>query len=93
MKHMIFLLLIAPLISSGQIVYTSPFTESYPTIFTSKVEEINRRITFEPSTVSIATEKERGKEIGVLTVQEVVHNEGPVSIFCTSLSELNSLPE
>ena len=70
--------------AAGQIVYSSPFTHTYPTIFSSKIEKVNRRISFEPNTVTITTDTEQGKEIEILTVQEVVHYEGKVSIFCTT---------
>lgn len=91
---LVFLLL--PFLSCWQIVYTSPFTHTYPNIFTSSIEDVNRNITFEPNTITIATETAQGKEIEILTVREVLHYEGKVSMFCTTRNNRHvtiALPE
>jgi hypothetical protein len=67
-----------------QAVYTSYFTESFPTIFRSHIEEVNRQITFDPNSVTIATEMNQGKEIEVLTVQKVSYTDGLLQILCTT---------
>ena len=95
-KLILLLVLLFPLLASGQIVFHSPYTQTWPTIFTSEIEEVNRRISFEPNTITIATETENGKDIEVLTVQNVVQYEGKVSIFCTTRNNQNvtiALPE
>ncbi|MDT0647771.1 hypothetical protein RM545_13810 [Zunongwangia sp. F260] len=68
----------------SQTVFNSYFTESYPSIFTSQTDNINRRITFGSNLITIATKIEGGKEIEVLTVQEVRSREGTLTFICTS---------
>lgn len=84
--RLIFFLVI--ILSAGpahsQVTYTSYYTESYPSIFTSKVELINRSITMGPNTVIIATEVSTGKEIELLTVQEILNMNGKLILSCTT---------
>lgn len=68
----------------SQATYVSPFTHTYPTIFTSEIIKINRIISFEPNEITIVTEVENGKEIEILTVQEIDYTEGNLLIFCTT---------
>ncbi|MCC8361005.1 hypothetical protein [Salinimicrobium sediminilitoris] len=82
---MLLLFWMGPLYS--QAVYSSYYTESFPTIFRSQINKVNRQITFDPNAVTIATEVKGGKEIQVLTVQEVNYNEGVVQIFCTNRND------
>ncbi|MDT0685930.1 hypothetical protein [Autumnicola psychrophila] len=67
-----------------QAIFNSYFTESYPSIFTSQTDNINRQITFGSNRITIATKIEGGKEIQVLTVQEVHSREGTLTFVCTS---------
>lgn len=66
----------------SQVTYTSYHTESHPTIFSSKVELINRSITFSPNSISIATEVDNGKEIEVLMIREINNRNGSLIISC-----------
>lgn len=68
----------------SQVSYVSYFTESYPTIFRSHIEEVNRTISLDTVNVIISTATTDGKEIEVLKVQKVIYYEGKVSIFCTT---------
>ena len=73
-------------VASGQSIFYSFFTRTYPTIFTSKIENIERRITFEPNTITIATQTELGKEIETLIIQATDYTDDKIVILCRNRS-------
>ncbi|MBZ9731423.1 hypothetical protein LB467_17180 [Salegentibacter sp. JZCK2] len=87
MKTLCLIFIITPLFLLGQEVYYSPFTETYPTIFTSKFENIERRIVFEPDEVTIVTETQRGKDIEVLNIQEIKFVDNRLILQCQNRSK------
>lgn len=68
----------------SQDVYTSYFTETYPSIFKSRIEKTFRTITFEPGTVTITTNVNGGKQIEVLAVQKLDFSANSLKIYCTT---------
>lgn len=73
----------------SQITYTSYFTQSFPTTFTTEIQNIDRRITFESQTISITTEIKGGKEIEMLNVEGHDIQEGTLIFFCKNRSKQN----
>ena len=71
-----------PTISFGQSVFTSSYTQTWPTIFNSKVEKINHSISFEENSISLATEKRSGKEIETFYIREIQQKNGATEYFC-----------
>ena len=68
----------------SQVSYISYFTQSYPTIFTAEIQKVERRITFEPKTITIATEVDGGKEIEVLKIVGHDMESEAFTFFCES---------
>ena len=82
-----FCLIFIPFYLFGQEVYYSPFTETYPNIYRSEFEKINRRIVFEPNDVTIVTETQRGKDIEVLNIQEIKFVDNRLLLQCQNRSK------
>ena len=87
MKTLCLIILLIPSFFIGQEVYYSPFTETYPNIYRSEFEQINRRIVFEPNAVTIVTETPKGKDIEVLNIQETRIVDNRLSLICTNRSK------
>ena len=80
----------------SQVTYTSYFTQSYPTVFTSEIKDINRTIIFEPEKITITTEVEGGKEIEVLDIEKHDIINGTFTFFCKNRNNKNitiAIPE
>ncbi len=84
MKMLCLILLLIPSYFIGQEIYYSPFTETYPNIYRSEFEKINRRIVFEPNDVTIVTETPQGKDIEVLKIQETRIVDNRLILICTN---------
>lgn len=68
-------------------VYYSPLTETYPNIYRSEFENIERRIVLEPNDVTIVTETQRGKDIEVLNIQEIKFVDNRLLLQCQNRSK------
>tara|TARA_Y100000588_G_C13817142_1_gene737753 strand:- start:143 stop:562 length:420 start_codon:yes stop_codon:yes gene_type:complete len=96
MKTFCLIFIFIPFYLFGQEVYYSPFTETYPNIYRSEFEKINRRIVFEPNDVTIVTETQRGKDIEVLNIQETRYIDDRLILLCQNRSNRKitiALPE
>ncbi len=96
MKTLCLIFIFIPFYLFGQDVYYSPFTETFPNIFRSEFEKINRRIVFEPNEVTIVTETKKGKDIEVLNIQEIRNVDDKLILLCQNRSKRKvtiSLPE
>lgn len=92
--HLLFLLV--PCTFFGQDVYYSPFTETFPNIYRSEFEKINRRIFFEPYDITIVTETQYGKDIEILNIQETRYIDDRFILLCKNKSKRKitiALPE
>jgi hypothetical protein len=87
MKTLCLIILLIPSFFIGQEVYYSPFTETYPNIYRSEFEQINRRIVFEPNAVTIVTETPKGKDIEVLNIQESRIVDNRLILICENRSK------
>ena len=88
MKTLCLIFLFIPFYSLGQEeVYYSPLTETYPNIYRSKFENIERRIVLEPNDVTIVTETQRGKDIEILNIQETRVVDNRLRLICTNRSK------
>ena len=87
MKTLYLIFIFTPFFLLGQEVYYSPFTETYPNIFRSEFEKINRRIVFEPNDVTIVTETQIGKDIEVLNIQEIRYVDDKLILLCQNRSK------
>ena len=83
MKILIFFLLLSNL-SWGQVTYTSPLTQHWPTLFTTEFEEVERSIWFYPDEVVIVTGTKQGKEIQTLLVEDVEYSDQGMRLDCIS---------
>ena len=70
-----------------QSIYTSSFTQTWPTIFNSRVEEVNKTISFEDNTITLATETPLGKEFELFYIQRISENNGATQYFCLNSKE------
>ncbi|SDL72133.1 hypothetical protein SAMN04488034_10919 [Salinimicrobium catena] len=66
----------------GQETYTSPLTQYWPTLFTTEFKEVNRKIFFDPNSITIISETAEGKEIEIFHIQEVKIIEDTFTYFC-----------
>ncbi|MBZ9629808.1 hypothetical protein LB465_03370 [Salegentibacter sp. LM13S] len=87
MRILCLILIFTPFLLRGQEVYYSPFTETYPNIYRSEFEKINRRIVFEPNEVTIVTETQRGKDIEVLNIKEIQFVDNRLILQCQNRSK------
>lgn len=87
MKTLFLILFFTPFSLLGQEVFNSFLTETYPDIFYSDFEWIDRRIVFEPEEVTIVTETEQGQEIETLTIQEIHTKEENLLLLCQNRSK------
>lgn len=87
MKTLCLIFIFIPFYLFGQDVYYSPFTETYPNIYRSEFENIERRIVFEPNDVTIVTETNQGKDIEVLNIQETQVLDGRLILICENRSK------
>ncbi|SKB53992.1 hypothetical protein SAMN05660903_01266 [Salegentibacter salinarum] len=87
MKTLCLVFIFIPCFLIGQEVYNSTFTETYPNIFRSQFEKINRRIVFEPNDVTIVTETKEGKDIEVLNIQETRYIDDRLILLCQNRSK------
>ncbi|WP_037314155.1 hypothetical protein [Salegentibacter sp. Hel_I_6] len=87
MKTLCLIILLIPSFFIGQEVYYSPFTETYPNIYRSEFEQINRRIVFEPNAVTIVTETPKGKDIEILNIQETQVLDDRLTLICENRSK------
>ena len=74
MKILVLFLLLSNL-TWGQVTYTSPLTQHWPTLFTTEFEEVDRPIWFYPDEVVLITGTKEGKEIQTLLVKDVDYSE------------------
>lgn len=96
MKTLCLIFIFTPFFLLGQEVYYSPFTETYPNIYRSEFEKINRRIVFEPNDVTIVTETQHGKDIEILNIRETRYMDDRLIILCQNRSKRKitiALPE
>lgn len=73
----------------AQVTYTSYYTQSFPTIFTTEIMDVNRTIIFESETITITTEVEGGKEIEVLDIEKHDLTNGAFTFFCKNRNNRN----
>ena len=68
-----FLLTILGVVSvEGQVHnFTSPYTQIWPNIFHTEIEEINRTLTIEPGAITLATQTKNGKIFEKYIIQEI----------------------
>ena len=69
-----------------QQVFTSPYTESWPNIFQSRIDEINRSISIGHSEIVIITKTAKAKEVETLQVEKVEEKNTTVIFYCLTRS-------
>ena len=88
MKRMWFILLVifmAILPVRGQEhIFTSPITQVWPTIFTTKFEDVNRTLFIEPASITLTTETEEGKLFEKYIIQEIKEGENDLRFLCSN---------
>lgn len=90
MKKVIFLLFLFTLPAGAQeLILHSPLTQTSPERFPSKIEEIDRTIFFNSSSITISTVTTEGKEFESFDVQEISSIEKGVVFFCLSGNKEN----
>ena len=86
-KILTLIFFITPIFCWSQQTFTSSYTQHWPTIFTSEIEQINRSIAFEENAISLVSENKSGKEIETFYIRKI--NERENAIFYTCLNSLN----
>ena len=66
----------------SQSIYRSSFTQTWPTIFNSRVEEVKRSISFEENAIILATETKSGKEIETFLIRKIEQNDEVTEYSC-----------
>lgn len=69
-------------VSTGQNLYTSSYTQTWPTIFNSRIVEKKHSISFEENAIVLATETPIGKEIETFYIQEILETNGATEFHC-----------
>ncbi len=68
---LLILIFILPNLSWGQTIFTSSYTQHWPTIFNTEFEKINRTIAIDEEKIMIITETKEGKDIETLKIKSV----------------------
>ena len=83
MKNLyLILLFLLPFVCSAQSVYTSHVTQTWPTIFNTDYQKIERTISIEENAVSIGTQTKRGKEFQLYYIQEIDVENKALTYYC-----------
>ncbi len=82
MKTIQILILICPLLAWTQKVYNSPVTQTWPSIFKSNYQEINRTIAFEENAIILGTENFKGKEFETLYIRKIERTDEEIIYTC-----------
>lgn len=80
----ILMLLIPHCVTFGQVKLHSSYTQSWPTLFTTDVEEIDRQIWLENDKITIITQFAEAKEIEILIVESYENTKNRMIFTCTS---------
>lgn len=78
---MIFCLLLS-FYGQCQNIYTSSFTQTWPTIFNTKIEENTRSIFFEANSITLISETITGKEVEIFYIQKIDEANGVIEFSC-----------
>ena len=68
----------------GQVKLTSPVTQYWPTMFTTKYKEVDRTVWFEADKITIVSKTPTGKEFEALQVISFENNDTEFVFHCTS---------
>lgn len=86
------LVLLIPLSATfGQVKLHSSYTQSWPSLFTTDFDEIDREIWIENDKITIITQFAKAKEIEILTVESFENKENRMIFNCTSRNGANKL--
>ncbi|NJY62523.1 hypothetical protein HC174_07090 [Salinimicrobium sp. CDJ15-81-2] len=66
----------------SQSTYTSSYTQTWPTIFNTHVEEVKRSISFEENAIILATETKSGKEMETFLIRNIEQNDEITEYSC-----------
>ena len=66
----------------SQKVFTSPYTKSWPNIFQSRIDEINRSISIGHSEIVIITRTPKAKEVETLQVEKIEEKNTTIVFYC-----------
>lgn len=88
MKKVIFLLFLFTLPAGAQeLIFHSPLTQTSPEQYPSKIEEIDRTIYFNSSSIIIATVTTEGKDFETYDIQEISSLEQGLVFYCLSVKK------
>lgn len=88
MKKLLFLLFLFTLPAGAQeLLFHSPLTQTSPEQFPSKIEQIDRTIFFNSSSITISTVTAEGKDFETFDIQEIFSLEQGLVFFCLSGNE------
>lgn len=68
----------------GQSLFHSPYTQHWPTIFTTEYEEIDRSISIGNEEIIIVSETATGKEIQTYLIEDIKVNSDHITYQCSS---------
>lgn len=85
MKLKLFLLLLFATASGfAQSLFHSPYTQHWPTIFTTEYQEIDRSISIGNEEIIIVSESATGKEIQTYLIENIEINTNNIAYLCKS---------
>lgn len=79
-----FLLLFISGTGFGQSLFHSPYTQHWPTLFTTEYEEIDRSISIGNEEIVIVSEIPTGKEIETYLIEDIEVNSDNITYQCKS---------
>lgn len=86
MKFFLLILFFFSSFGWSQEVFKSPYTESWPNIFQSRIDQVNRSISIGHSEIVIITEKEQFKEVETFKVEAVEEKNFTMVFYCLTRS-------
>ena len=88
MKVSVFLIILfcTTAICRGQVSFTSTYTQTWPTLFTTEVDEVERSIWIDAYEIIIITGTPNGKDIEKLEIKRYEEGESADTFYCTSQS-------
>lgn len=86
MRFLFLLLFFISSVGYSQTIFLSPYTESWPDVFRSRIDEIDRSISIGHSEIVIITDTQEGKRVETLLVESMKENNLTV-VFRTRTKE------
>lgn len=81
---LLFLFLLFSASGFGQSLFHSPYTQHWPTMFTTEYEEVDRSISIGKEEITIVSELKKGKEVQTYLIRDIQVNRDHIAYECAS---------